>query len=441
MEYLREFVRKSLDSKGIIKFCVWSIIIGIFLVFNGSLGLLNLFFKGSTDYKDVIGAIGFGSLIASLGWFLIKKTNEAPIQTITKYLREFVNKTPFLNDKFSCVGMVIFGLFIDFLALAFFLDEPAGRDFIRFIWSMSFGSLIAYTGWFLIKKANKKSQNLSFVSPIDYNQNALELPEKNIIRAVILTKAVSGASIFMISWGVINLALYFFGNRGAVEELTVYNFCGFVISIAMLAFGLFGSVKKSMFIGYLAGISLIAVGIWNIGLVNILKHHGYQLEGLLNSKSVFLIGMIQIFWGLAEIYRFWRFGFHPKSFSPELQNDALEKMKKIIRSTVKPEVGRFKLNIRANWPIQFIKAGMYTVWLLPDKAFCLHDGLNDYFEYDRRSLSKEPFEKQVDTSITSVKITIVSRNLGLRSPNEIWLNNDALKAFNEWLRIDPLIAK
>lgn len=340
----------------------------------------------------------------------------------------------------TCFWIIVFGIFLDLVAAGMicfsFSDDVDDKQSIIIggVALLTFGSLIAYLGRFQIKRENKKLHSLSFVSSIDYNQNVSELPEKHIIRAIMLDKAIPAASISLIAWGGINLVLWFLGHQETVEQLskipapsgafTFYIYGGCVIGLAMLAFGIFGQVTKNTLVGYLDGFALIAVGIWNgfydLGLAGDLKPYGYHIEGWqgwnYGGWTVWrVIGTIQIIWGVTQLSRFWRFGFQPRGINQAVKSVALTKLLEIVRSQVRPDIGRFKINIRNNLFEPGVTGGTYTVWLLPDKAFCLHDQLNDYFECDRRRLLKQQLTK---------------------GDHEVLINGCAFRDFNEWLRIE-----
>jgi hypothetical protein len=115
-------------------------------------------------------------------------------------------------------------------------------------------------------------------------------------------------------------------------------------------------------------------------------------------------------------------------------------LREITRSPANPDAGRFKLTIPS--PLLqplftgIMHGGTYTVWLLPYKASCLHDKLDDYFEYDRRAIAGLQFRDGVEhLKNGNVKIQIDPRLIKFKATSMV-LNESALKSFNEWLRID-----
>lgn len=316
-----------------------------------------------------------------------------------------------------------------------------------------------YATLILVIIARKKKRNAAvsyfFDRSIssDYTQNARELPEKRIIKTILRDKSIPTASESLLVWGSINLAMWFVQHVKIVELLskidalsgtfTFFIYGGCVIAVGMIAFGIFGQVTKSTLVVYLNGIALVAAGLWYLNydnaLANTVRLYGYEL--IEKGFNIFeILGLFQCIWGLLHIYSFWRFGFQPKGINKAVKDDALAKLKEITRSPAKPDAGRFKLTI----PISLLQSlfpgirrgGTYTVWLLPYKACCLHDKLDDYFEYDRRAIAGLQFNDSVEHLMHGdVKIQIDTRLIKFKE-SDIVLNESALKSFNEWLRIE-----
>jgi hypothetical protein len=238
----------------------------------------------------------------------------------------------------------------------------------------------------------------------DYTQNARELPEKRIINTILRDKLIPTASESLLVWGSINLLMWFVQYGKIVELFTKIDavfgtftfiiYGGGVIAVIMLFFGILGWVTKSSLVGYLNGIALVGVGLWNLhfddALVNAVRLNGYNLvEKGFNLFAI--LGLTQCIWGLLQIYRYWRFGFQSRGINKKVKDDALAKLREITQSPAKPDAGRFKLTIPTSLLQSLIlgirQGGTYTVWLLPYKACCLHDKLDDYFEYDRRAIA------------------------------------------------------
>jgi len=306
--------------------------------------------------------------------------------------------------------------------------------------------------------ARKKERNavvsyfLSRSMSSEYIQNAGELPETRIINAILRDKSIPTASESLLVWGSINLMMWFvqygkivalLSKIGALSgTFTFFIYGGCVIAVGMLAFGIFGQVTKSTLVGYLNGIALVAAGLWNLNFDNALDNavrlYGYEL--IEKGFNIFeVLGLFQCIWGLLQIYGFWRFGFQPRGINKAVKNDALAKLQEITRSPAKPEAGRFKLTIPTS-SLQLLlpgvrRGGTYTVWLLPYKACCLHDNLDDYFEYDRRAMAGLQFNGSVEYQMNEdVKIQIGTSSIKFKE-NSIVLKGSALKSFNEWLRI------
>lgn len=329
------------------------------------------------------------------------------------------------------------------------------------VFGLSIGAaLLAFPIWGLITRAKRRKALIKRLasSPANphYTLNASELPETSMIRAVLLDKAIPASSLSLIVWGAINFAMWFGSHeelaqklshlRVPPEEFALYTNSGCVIGAAMLAFGFFGYATKSAMVGYLDGFVLMIVGFWNFAstplLNSTIQSHGYKTGDSLNFWM--WLGLIQICWGLAQLSRFSRFGFQHRDLSPSLKSDTLANMQNIVQALPRPSAARFKLNIRPKSLIeqildQFVKQGTYTVWLLPEKAFCLQDQLKDYFEFDRQTIVVKQSEGKIATERcegshegeVKMKVPLV----GFRLTKEISLDDSAFESFNNWLRI------
>ncbi len=284
-----------------------------------------------------------------------------------------------------------------------------------------------------------------------YIQNAREFPGKNIINAILCEKSIPTASESLLIWGAINLLTWFVQYGKIIELLRRINalngtfsffYGGCVIAVCMLVFGVFGQVTKITLVGYLNGIVLVTVGLWNLNFDNMLDNavraSGYTL--IEKGFNIFdIVALLQCFWGLLQIFNFWRFGFQP-GINKAVKDGALPKLQEITRSPAKPDIGRFKFTMPASLFQSFIPGirhgGSYTVWLLPYKACCLHDKLEDYFEYDRRAVAGHQFNETVEYLMNGdIKIRLDTRLIKFKD-NCMVLNDSALKSFNEWLKIE-----
>ncbi|HXY54374.1 MAG TPA: hypothetical protein VEM40_06865 [Nitrospirota bacterium] len=287
----------------------------------------------------------------------------------------------------------------------------------------------------------------------DYIQNAKELPEKSVITAILRDKSIPAASESLIIWGLINFIVWFITYAKVIELLRridalseasiFFLYVGCAIALGMLTFGALGYVTKSVLAGYLNGIMLVAAGLWNIecnmAVANIIRLAGYELtEKGINIWKI--LGLIQCIWGLLKICGFWKLGLQPGQIDKEIKTSALAKLQEMTRSPEQPNAGRFKISI-PNSLLRSILPGMrhggaYTVWLLPDKACCLHDNLIDYYEYNRRIIAVPQFHNSVEHLMGGdIKIRIDSGLIPLKA-NSIVMNESAFKSFNEWLGIE-----
>jgi len=255
-------------------------------------------------------------------------------------------------------------------------------------------------------------------------------------------------------WGGINLMTWFSDYQKTHEQFnqiqappgtfTWYIYGGLVISLMMLAFGLLGQITKSTLVGYLDGIALITVGLWNISfqlfLDDAVKPYGLKVVGWkIGDFTIWqMLGFLQCIWGLAQIYRFWRFGFHPRGLNEAVKTEASKKLQEIVQAIPSPDAGRFKLILGKKDFFDnlimgnFIRFGTYTVWLMPDKAFCLEDELRDFFVYKRKSLVGRKFESMATDQSGHNRIKVPGFFRLLTS--EITLNHKAQNALKEWMK-------
>lgn len=317
-----------------------------------------------------------------------------------------------------------------------------------------------YATLILVIIARKKKRNaivsyfLDRLISSDYIQNARELPDKRIINTIVRDRLIPTASESLLVWGSFDLVMWFVQHVKIVELLskidtfsgdtfTFIIYGGCIIAMGMLAFGVIGQAKKSTLVGYLNGIALIAAGLWNLNfdnaLANAVRLYGYKLTE--KGFNIFdILGLFQCIWGLLQIYSFWRFGFQPRGMNKAAKDDALTRLQKITRSQAKPDAGRFKITIPTSL-LQSLYAGirhggMYTVWLLPYKACCLHDKLDNYFEYDRRAIAGHQFNNSIEYLMNGdIKIQFDTRLIKFKK-HSIALSESALKSFNEWLRLE-----
>ncbi|HYA88471.1 MAG TPA: hypothetical protein VEI57_15565 [Nitrospirota bacterium] len=291
----------------------------------------------------------------------------------------------------------------------------------------------------------------------EYIQNAKELPDRRIINTILRDKSIPSAIEWLLVWGTINLLMWFVQHVKIVDLLTkiqafseilvFFMYGGCVIAVGMLAIGIFGQVTKSSMVGYLSGIALFAAGLWNVNfdsaLANEIRLYGYNLVE--KGFNIFkLLGLFQCIWGLLQVYSFWRFGFQPRRLTKAAKEEALSKLREITRSPANPDAGRFKLTIPTSLLQSLLQSvipgmkhgGMYTVWLLPHKACCVHDQLDDYFEYDRRALAGLQCNAHAE-DLTNGDIKIqMDTGLIKMIKRSIVLNGSALKSVNAWVRTD-----
>lgn len=119
-------------------------------------------------------------------------------------------------------------------------------------------------------------------------------------------------------------------------------------------------------------------------------------------------------------------GAKPSGIAPAAKAEVRAKLQEILQAPANPTTGRLKLRITTMqyFPIFTAKTEGFTMWLLPDRAYCLEDSLNRFFEIDRESLRGKQFTGQI---VAVEDRHAISRMLELESAS--------LQAFNEWLRV------
>jgi len=293
-----------------------------------------------------------------------------------------------------------------------------------------------------------RSEHDRFINP-GHMQNAKELPDRRIIIDIVRDESIPAAGESLLIWGMINFVVWFvlyakvidllrrIGVQSEVSTVSLYGGCA--IALGMLAFGMLGYYRKSIVAGYMQGIWLVIAGLWNIhyniAVANIIRVAGYELteKGINGWK---LLGLIQCIWGVLQIYGFYQFGFQPRRMDKEIKNSALTKLRAITRGPEQPNAGRFKISI-PNSLLRSIVPGMrhggpYTIWLLPDKACCLHDNLIDYYEYDRRTITVTQIHNSIEHRTGgNIKVRIDSASMP-HTADSIVLNESAFKTFKEW---------
>jgi len=192
-------------------------------------------------------------------------------------------------------------------------------------------------------------------------------------------------------------------------------------------------------VGWLNGIALIGLGLWNLTnnflLSDAVQPYGYTVSD--PSPIWIILGIAQIVWGGKEIYRFSTLGPKPAGIARDEKKAARAKLAVTVKAPASPESGRLKfaLTTSQGFPFGAQKTEHFTMWLLPERAFCLENGFRDYFEIERAPLRGKTFNlrtrnakgKQIVPPIETADKTGKVRKLPLDSAS--------IEAVNEWLRV------
>lgn len=165
------------------------------------------------------------------------------------------------------------------------------------------------SGFAFHSEVNKTEQKQTEAHEVDYSLNLQELPEDRLLRSILLDKATTGAIRSLLIWGMINLGVWYMFYEDTMSTLSkiktppgtfdTFIYGGAVIGICMLVFGMLGAVTRSSIVGWLDGISLLVVGVWNIchdfGLADAVRPYGYTMKQ--PSTIWIMLGIGQLVWG------------------------------------------------------------------------------------------------------------------------------------------------
>lgn len=228
------------------------------------------------------------------------------------------------------------------------------------------------------------------------------------IQTVARDGSIQGAVGSLATWGAINVGAWFLlgaENREFLSGLSgnptggIYFllYGGLILGAFMFAFAALGFTTRTSATIFLDGISLLAVGIFNIihdfVAIGALRPYGYTVEK--PSTIWIMLGVCQVVWGFRQFSSFGRIG----SWSPApLAKSEMRQMKKALQQFVgiAEEVGDgiVKASITTKGPLglDFMSSTtQYTGRLLEDSALMVSGKLNDCFVIDRKAMSNASF--------------------------------------------------
>jgi hypothetical protein len=230
------------------------------------------------------------------------------------------------------------------------------------------------------------------------------------IRSIVRSGAAQASALSLAAWGAINLlGWYLITYDDYKEVLTRIHspgagiYClaygGLAAGCVMFVFAAIGFLTRSSLVVGLEGISLFAVGVWNLiydGLVDLwLGPYGYKTEG---PDFVFaLLGISQIIWGASRLLDFsrirrWQCSDLERPESVELR----AKLKCFVQLTEDAESGVVRAVVFGKGLLSFLRRKVqYVGKLLERDAIFLSVGLNDCFQIKLEAMRTATFRENV----------------------------------------------
>ena len=233
-------------------------------------------------------------------------------------------------------------------------------------------------------------------------RNAAELPADAALRAALVQSVVRGALASLLAWGALNSGMWSFARQGMVEMMEKVNappgrfdlflYGGAALSAFMVAAGLLGAVWRSWHIALVDGVVLIIIGAWNvlhdIMLSSALEPYGYRLNLSGGMSTIWImVGIGQVVWGVKRLLNLGRIGASPKGLDRASVAEAGRKLMEMLQAPAQSADGRLKLSITKQemFPIVREVTRQYTMWLLPDRAYCLESDLSGFADFPRKN--------------------------------------------------------
>jgi len=227
------------------------------------------------------------------------------------------------------------------------------------------------------------------------------------IQTAVQNGAVQGAIVSLAIWGVINNAGWIIlsgDSRQIIGQLTpnptgglfFLAYGSLIFGIMMLAFAALGFFSQTYATLFLDGLSLVAIGIWNIAAdiiaINALRPYGFTVT----SPSSFwvILGAFQVIWGFRRFSAFWRIGtWSPEHLSRSKIKELRQQLKLFVKMPESIEDGIVKASITVNTlGMTFLPQTIdYTGALLEDAAVMVSNSLDDCFSIDRSAMQAATF--------------------------------------------------
>lgn len=229
------------------------------------------------------------------------------------------------------------------------------------------------------------------------------------IQSVSRDESVQRAVNSLALWGVINIGVWFFlgkENREFLNSFTLTGeiyfllYGGLIIGLTMFAFSFIGFVTRSSATIIFDGVSLIAVGIFNILYdfiaISALKEYGYIID---KPNTIWIIlGLSQIVWGYRQLSFFGRLsGWKPA----KLRKSEIHEIKKTLGSNFINQLennrtGILKATISFKGPfgMDFMsETNNYTGKIIENCIIMVSSKFNDCFIIEQESFRHAEFDE------------------------------------------------
>ena len=268
-----------------------------------------------------------------------------------------------------------------------------------------------------------------------------ELPGIEMIRRIQRKKAINGAIVSMLIWGVINIGIWFFfgaEDREFLSKLSTTDgglnylmYGNLALGIGLIAFGLLGGALRNRAAVLFDGFSLISIGIWNstntFVAMSVLGNYGYTIQHSMFDTAWIILGICQIGWGFKQLLRLEDLGRIGNEDCDKDEISAAEKdLFTILNAPADPGEGRIKFTERkSSWlPFSSDTIKHYTVWLRETDALCVEGGASEVFTLER---------VRIDAGGEIANPVVMTREGGAGTFS-MALDEESLEVVNNWMR-------
>lgn len=222
------------------------------------------------------------------------------------------------------------------------------------------------------------------------------------IRAIACDGAVKASTGSLFIWGAINLGAWIIlgaesrdflaGLSNPSDDIYVLLYGTAVIGAVMLLFGLIGATLRLSLTALLDGVSLLAIGLWNIThdffAMAALRPYGYTIEK--PSTMWIILGICQLVWGFREFAKFGRIvrwgGAHISASDKDTAKQALSSL---IKQSEDLASGCIKASMTINGPLGLdilSKTEQYFGQISDETAILVTNSMDNYFSINKKSM-------------------------------------------------------